>query len=115
MRGRAIVGLIGLAVTTVSASPGAEAQGERAQFALAQCAAELGLTDAECACVMDEMTDDLSERQIDYFIVRIARNDVEVARMRTFMPLLERLAILFTAQRAVAICAPGKDIEMPRS
>ncbi|MCW5713236.1 MAG: hypothetical protein KIT43_01795 [Bauldia sp.] len=91
------------------------AQGERAVFAAGQCAAELGLTEAECACVIDTARVELSERQVDYLMVRIARNDAEVARMRTFMPLGERLAILFAVQRAVGECAPGRRVEIPAS
>ncbi|MCC6735262.1 MAG: hypothetical protein IT534_03920 [Bauldia sp.] len=80
-----------------------------------QCSAELGLTAAECACVMTAARVDLSERQIDYFMVRIARNDAEVERMRTFMPLGERLAILVAIQRAAEDCIPGRRIEIPPS
>jgi len=93
----------------------ASTQGERAAFVAEECAGELGLTEAECACVMEAARMVLSERQIDYLMVRIARNDAEVARMRTFMPLGERLAILFAVQRAVEVCAPGKTVAFPAS
>ena len=107
-----MAGAVSLVVPLSSATL---AQGERAAFAADQCAAELGLTEAECACVLDTARVGLSERQVDYLFVRIARNDAEVARMRTFMPLGERLAIFFAVQRAVGECAPGRRVEVPRS
>jgi hypothetical protein len=95
------------------ASLPALAQGERAAFVADQCLAELGLTEAECACVIAMARTGLSARQIDYLMVRIAADVVEVERMRTFMPLGERLAIFFAVQRAAGECAPGKRIEIP--
>ncbi len=105
-----------VAVAAALASPGhALAQDGGAGLVLSQCAAELGLTEAECACVIETARVDLSERQVDYLMVRIARNDAEIMRMREFMGPFERLAILWAVQRAVAICAPGKDVRMPES
>lgn len=91
------------------------AQGERAVLVAEQCAAELGITAPECGCIIETVGVELSARQVDYLMVRIARNDAEVERMRTFMPLGERLAILFAVQRAAGQCAPGKRIEIPPS
>jgi hypothetical protein len=85
------------------------------QAVLGQCSAELGLTIEECACTLETARPQLSERQIAYFLVRIARDEAEVARMRTFRPLRERLPILFIIMRAVEFCAPGKDVDLPAS
>lgn len=71
--------------------------------------------ETECACVIDSTKVELSPRQVECLLVRIARNDVEVTRMREFMGLFERLANLFAVQRAVAVCAPGKEVRMPES
>lgn len=107
--------MAGAVAFVVPFSSPALAQGERAAAFAALCTVELGLTVAECTCVIETARVGLSERQIDYLMVRTARNDAEVARMRTFMPLGERLAILFAVQRAVGECAPGKHVEMPAS
>ena len=85
------------------------------QAVLEQCAVELGLTLEECACTLETAQPQLTERQVAYFLVRIARNDAEVERMRAFMPLGERLRILFVVMRAVEDCAPGKEVDLPRS
>jgi hypothetical protein len=103
-----------LAGLALAASP-AFAQGDQRAPVINQCAAEVGFTEDECACVIETARPQLSERQMEYFQVRIARNDEEVARMRTFMGVLERLAILWTILDAAETCAPGKDVVIPRS
>lgn len=85
------------------------------QAVLEQCSAELGLTIEECSCTLETARPQLTERQIAYFLVRTARDEAEVARMRTFMPLRERLPILFIVMRAVETCAPDKDVDLPAS
>ena len=97
-----------------SAAPSAQAQTPE-QAVLAQCAAEVGFTEPECACVLDTVRPDITERQYEYFVARVTRNDAEVARMRTFMGLFERLAILLKVLNAADICAPGKPFEIPES
>lgn len=102
------------AVVALTLAPSVAAQ-PAAETVLEQCAADLGLTAEECACTLEVARPQLTEQQIAYFLVRIARNQAEVERMRTFMPLGERLPILFIIMRAVRECAPGKDVEMPAS
>ncbi len=90
-----------------------QAQVVTAQTILAQCAIEMGYTEAECACMMDGVRPRLTQRQIEYFVVRITRNEPEIQRMNTFVGLFERLAILREVRSAAETCAPGKPFELP--
>ncbi len=103
-----------VAIAAIAAAVPARAQ-PTDQAVLDQCAAEIGFTAAECACVLDTIRPDITERQYEYFVARVTRNDAEVQRMRTFMGLFERLAILFKVLNAAETCAPGKPFEMPES
>ncbi len=101
-----------VAICTLSLAAPTRAQVTE-QAMLAQCAEELGYTVAECACVLDTVRPQLTERQVEYFIARVTRNDAEVQRMRTFMGLFERLGILLKVMRAADICAPNKPLNLP--
>lgn len=114
MNRHAMAATVGCVVSAAMAFP-SWGQAPAATLVLEQCAAELGLTEDECACTLVDARDHLSQRQIDYLLVRIARNDAEVERMRTFMPLRERLPILWTVTRSVEYCAPGKEFVLPDS
>jgi hypothetical protein len=101
-----------VAISALSLAAPAPAQVTE-QAMLAQCAEELGYTVAECACVMDTVRPQLTERQVEYFIARVTRNGAEVQRMRIFMGLFERLGILLKVMNAADICAPNKPLNLP--
>ena len=107
--------IVALCAAAILAPLPSLAEGERAGALGAQCAETVGLTAGECTCVIETARADLSQRQVDYLLVRVARDEAEVQRMRQFMGLFERLAILTTVLDAADICAPGKPIALPES
>lgn len=113
MRWSAIALMAALAGIIISSEASAAPASEAAL--IDQCAIELALAPAKCACILDTSKPELSDQQYDYLLVRLARDDAEIARMRTFMGLLQRLAILGVIVRIADICAPDKPFNLPAS
>ena len=72
-----------------------------------ECERQLGLEEAKCACVVDEVRDTLLPIEIEYAAVRIAANETEITRLREILPLGQRLRILWRILEVVDDCADG--------
>jgi hypothetical protein len=112
MNRAALAFLVAIATLPLAAPSQAQAPVTE-QTVLANCVLQMGYTDAECACLMATARPNLTQRQIDYFVARVTRNEAEIQRMNTFVGLFERLAILREFRQAAELCAPGKPFVLP--
>lgn len=72
-------------MTIVPLMFGASAARANDDVILASCKAELQLSDSGCACVLDKVHSDLSDKQLEFFVAAISKN--QPAMMQAQMAL----------------------------
>lgn len=84
-----------LAATTaiISAVLGAGAALANDDVILASCKAELQLSDSGCACVLDKVHSELSDKQIEFFVAAIGKNQAGMMQAQMALTGAEMMEI----------------------
>lgn len=84
-----------------------------AEDAVNGCMQEMGYTEEECGCMLENVYFELTPLQVEYFLARAQRDDVATQRLMPRVGLFQRLDIIDKLYDAARLCVDGP-FRLPR-